>query len=135
MQYHQLQFNAIMKNLKKYYKIKASPEEIYAAITNPFSIELWTGEKAEMSTNAGEEFSMYNGDISGRNLQFEENSKLIQEWYFGDQEAPSVVTITLSADRNATKIELLHTNIPDEAFEDITHGWDESYFAALKEFF
>ncbi len=124
-----------MKNLKKYYKIKASPEDVYAAITNPFSIELWTGEKAEMSTIAGEEFSLFSGDISGRNLQFEENSKLIQEWYFGDQEAPSVVTITLSADRHATKIELLHTNIPDEAFDDICKGWDESYFGALKEFF
>lgn len=124
-----------MKNMKKFYKIKASPEEIYNALTIPFSIELWTGEKAEMSTKAGDEFSLFGGDISGRNLQFEENSKLIQEWYFGEQEEPSIVTITLSEDRSYTKIELLHTNIPDEAFEDMINGWDESYFGALKEFF
>ena len=124
-----------MKNLKKYYKIKATPEEIYNALTIPFSIELWTGEKAEMSTNAGEEFSLFGGDISGRNLQFEKNSKIIQEWYFGEQAEPSVVTITLSEDRAYTNIELLHTNIPNEAFEDMTNGWDESYFGALKEFF
>ena len=119
----------------KFYKIKASPEELYNAMTIPFSIELWTGEKAEMSTRAGDEFSLFAGDISGRNLQFEENSKIIQEWYFGDQKEPSIVTITLSADRAFTKIELLHTNIPDEAFEDMLNGWDESYFGALKEFF
>ena len=88
-----------------------------------------------MSTTAGEEFSMFNGDISGRNLQFEENKKVIQEWYFGEQKEPSVVTITLSPDRYSTKIELLHTNIPDEAFDDICEGWDESYFGGLKEFF
>ncbi len=124
-----------MKNLKKYYKIKASPAEVYAAITNPFSIELWTGEEAMMSTTAGEEFSMYSGDITGRNLQFEPDTKVVQEWYFGEQKAPSVVTITLTPEKYFTKIELLHTNIPDEAFEDITDGWDTSYFGALKEFF
>ncbi len=124
-----------MKNLKKHYKIKATPPEVYAALTNPFSIELWTGEKAVMSINAGDEFSLYNGDITGRNLQFEPDTKIVQEWYFGDQKEPSVVTITLSPEKYFTNIELLHTNIPDEAFEDINQGWDKSYFASLKEFF
>lgn len=124
-----------MKNLKKFYKIKATPPEVYAALTNPFSIELWTGEDAVMSTRAGEEFSLFSGDITGRNLQFEPDSKLIQEWYFGEQPEPSVVTITLTPDKYFTKIELLHTNIPDEAFEDIAEGWDVSYFGPLKEFF
>lgn len=124
-----------MKDLKKYYKIKATPAEVYAALTNPFSIELWTGEKAIMSTTAGEEFSLFGGDIVGRNLQFEPDSKIIQEWYFGDQETPSIVTITLSPEKYLTKIELLHTNIPDDAYEDINQGWDDSYFGSLKEFF
>ena len=124
-----------MKNLKKHYKIKATPSEVYAALTNPFSIELWTGEKAVMSTKAGEEFSLYSGDIAGRNLQFEPDTKIVQEWYFGDQEEPSVVTITLSPEKYFTNIELLHTNIPDETFEEINEGWDDAYFAPLKEFF
>ena len=124
-----------MKNLKKYYKIKATPPEVYAALTNPFSIELWTGETAVMTTKAGDEFSLFGGDIVGRNLQFEPDNKLVQEWFFGDQEEPSVVTMTLHPDKFFTKVELLHTNIPDEAFDDINEGWDESYFASLKEFF
>ncbi len=124
-----------MKNLKKYYKIKATPTEVYAALTKPFSIELWSGEAAIMSTKAGDEFSLFGGDISGRNLQFEPDNKIIQEWYFGDQNEPSVVTLSLFPDKHFTKVELLHTNIPDEAFDDINEGWDESYFGSLKEFF
>lgn len=124
-----------MKNLKKYYKIKASPSEVYAALTNPSSIEIWTGEKAEMSTNAGDNFSLFSGDITGKNLQFETDKRLIQQWDFGDQQEPSIVTITLHPEKHKTSIELLHTNIPDEAFEDINSGWDESYFSPLKEFF
>lgn len=124
-----------MKDLKKYFKIKATPDEVYAALTNPFSIELWTGDTAEMSTVPGEEFSIFGGDINGRNLQFEPGRKIIQEWYFGDQQEPSIVTILLEPDKYFTRITLHHTNIPDEAWEDISEGWDDSYFGMLKEFF
>jgi hypothetical protein len=32
-------------------------------------------------------------------------------------------------------MEVRHTNIPDEAFDDITEGWSQSYVASLEEFF
>lgn len=124
-----------MKELRKYFRIKGSPEEVYAALVNPFSITLWTGEDAEMKEEAGTEFSLFGGDISGRNLEFVKDHKIIQEWYFGEQEAQSIVTITLRPDRHYTKIELHHTNIPEEAYEDMVLGWEEYYFGGLKEFF
>jgi activator of HSP90 ATPase len=124
-----------MQELRKYYKIKGSPEEVYAALVNPFSISLWTGAHAEMSEEEGSEFSLFDGDIAGRNLAFEKSQKIVQEWYFGEQEEASIVTITLRPERLFTKIELHHTNIPDEAFEDMINGWDHFYFGALKEFF
>lgn len=124
-----------MKELRKYYRIKGTPNEIYAVLTNPFSITLWTGGEAKMEEKPGTEFSLFDGDIEGMNLDFEKDSKIVQEWYFGNQEDKSIVTITLRADRIYTKIELHHTNIPDEAHEDIAYGWDKYYFGGLKEFF
>ena len=124
-----------MKDLHKYYRIKGAPEEIYAALTNPFSITLWTGGKAEMTEEPGSDFSLFDGDIEGKNLEFEKDSRIVQEWYFGDQKEKSIVTISLRPDRHFTKIELHHTNIPDEAFEEMTYGWDIYYFGGLKEFF
>ena len=124
-----------MKELRKYYRIKGTPEEIYAALTNPFAIALWTGAKAEMKEEPGSPFSLFDEDIEGINISFEKNSKIVQEWFFGEQEDKSIVTITLRPDRHYTKIELHHTNIPNEAYEDMTHGWDDYYFGGLKEFF
>lgn len=124
-----------MNELRKYYRIKGSPEEVYAALVNPFSITLWTGSDAMMEEKEGTEFSLFDGDISGRNISFEKNSRIVQEWYFGEQEHQSIVTITLRPDRHYTKIELHHTNIPEEAYEDMAHGWDTYYFGGLKEFF
>jgi len=88
-----------------------------------------------MSEEPGTLFSLYDGDIEGLNLEFEKDHKIVQEWFFGDQEEKSIVTITLRPDRNFTRIELLHTNIPEEAFEDMEYGWDAYYFGGLKEFF
>lgn len=124
-----------MKEFKKYYLIPAEPEEVYAALTNPATIQLWSGEKADMSTEPGSEFELFDGDISGKNLEFEASQKIVQQWYFGEQEEPSIVTIKLHPHKKGTSAELKHTNIPDEAFEDITEGWDDYYFGAIISFY
>ncbi len=124
-----------MKDFKKYYIISASPEEIYAALTNPATLELWTGEAAEMSTEPGSEFSLWEGSIVGKNLEFEKNKKIVQQWYFGDETDESIVTIILHEHKQGASVELRHTNIPDEAYESIADGWTSSYFQALGEFY
>jgi len=124
-----------MKELRRYYRIKGTPEEIYAALINPFAISLWTGAEAKMKEEPGSEFSLFDGDIEGINIAFEQNHKIVQEWFFGDEEEKSIVTITLRPDRHFTRIELHHSNIPEEAYEDMSHGWDTYYFGGLKDFF
>jgi len=124
-----------MKDFKKYYTLPASPEEVYLALTNPNTINLWTGEEAEMSTEPGSEFSLWEGSISGKNLEFEEGKKIVQEWYFGDQAESSIVTIKLHPHKDGTSVELRHTNIPDSDFEDIVEGWDDAYFGSLSDFY
>mgnify|MGYP001827104954 CR=1 FL=1 len=124
-----------MKDYKKYFIIPAPPEDLYLALTNPFTIQLWTGEKAEMSTEPGSEFSLWDGSIMGRNIEFEENKKIVQQWYFGAQEEPSIVTIKLHPDNKGTSVELRHTNIPDAEYDDFSSGWNTEYFGSLHEFY
>ena len=124
-----------MKDFKKYYSVSATPEEIYLALTNPITIQLWTGEVAEMSTEPGSEFSMWDGSISGKNLEFIENKKIVQQWYFGDQPEASIVTIILHPDKQETSVELRHTNIPDDDYTDIVDGWNEAYWGSIIDFF
>jgi len=114
--------------------IKESPEIIFSAITNPVTLELWTGYPAVMQPIENTEFSLWEGDITGRNLKVEMNRKLVQEWYFEGQDSPSLVSITLHGEKGKTRIELTHTNIPDEAFDNISNGWKEYYFSPLKKF-
>ncbi len=124
-----------MKDFKKYFIIPAPPADVYLALTLPATIQLWTGEEAEMSTEPGSDFSLWEGSITGKNLSFEEGKKIVQEWYFGEQEEKSIVTIILHPHKQGTSAELNHTNIPDEAYEDIVEGWRDNYFGLLISFY
>jgi activator of HSP90 ATPase len=124
-----------MPQYKKYYIVPVEPEILYAALTNEYTIQLWTGDLAEMSTEVGSEFSLWDGSIVGKNLAFEPNKLIQQEWYFGDQIDKSIVTIKLHTHPKGTSVELLHTNIPEQDFEDMCAGWDDSYFGALQDFY
>jgi len=124
-----------MKEFKKYYLLPAAPEEVYVALTNPITLEIWTGEKAEMSTAPGSEFSLWDGSIVGKNLEFEENRKLVQHWYFEGEPEDSIVTIKLHPHKQGTSMEVKQTNIPDEAYDELVEGWNDAYAGALLSFF
>ena len=124
-----------MKDYKKYYIIDAPPEDVYNALTNEATIRLWSGEEAVMPLEPGAEFSLWDGSIVGRNIEFITGKKIVQEWYFGEQELPSIVTIVLHAAKSGTSAELRHTNIPDADFDNITDGWNENYFGSLIDFY
>jgi len=124
-----------MRDYKKYYILKATPEEVFAALTFPPTIKLWSGENAVMSVEPGSEFSLWEGSITGTNLEFETGRKIVQKWDFEGSTDDSIVTIILHPHQQGTSVELRHVNIPDEAYENITEGWDEAYFGALMAFY
>ncbi|MBW6497462.1 MAG: SRPBCC domain-containing protein [Bacteroidales bacterium] len=123
------------KSIKLYRKIKGTPEEVYRALTNPFTIELWSGEPAVMSLEPDSEFSLLNGEITGRNIEFETNKRLKQQWFFEGEEEESVVTIKLYEEKGGTQLHVVHDGIPDEAYENMLQGWKEFYLDALQDFF
>ena len=124
-----------MKTFQKTFKINAEPSDVYSALTNPFTIEIWSGYPAIMSEEPGSEFSLWEGDITGRNLEFIKDRKIVQEWYFGEQTDKSIVTISIQSDKEDSQVTVEHTNISDKDFADIAEGWREYYIGAIVNFF
>lgn len=124
-----------MKNFKKYILLPAPPEEVYLALTKAQSIQLWTGAEVEFVEKEGTEFSFWEGDIVGKNIIFEPNKKIVQQWYFGEENEPSIVTIKLHEDKKGTSLEFLQTNVPDADFDDFTAGIEEYFLGGLIDFF
>ena len=124
-----------MKTYKKYTFLPVPPEEVYLALTKAQSIQLWTGAEVEFTEEAGTEFSLLEGDIVGKNLEFETNKKIVQQWYFGEENEPSIVTIKLHPDQKGTSLEYVQTNIPEEDYDTFTEGIKEFYLGGLIDFF
>lgn len=124
-----------MKNYKKYIALPAPPEEVYLALTKPQSIQLWTGAEVVFTEEPATEFSYWDGDIVGKNISFEPNKKIVQQWYFGEEGEPSIVTIKLHEDKKGTSLEYVQTNIPDEDFTEFTQGIEAYFLGGLIDFF
>lgn len=125
-----------MPDYKKYFIVPASPSDIYIALTNEATAHLWTGDKVSIDARIDGEFSFWDDAIVGRFLELEPNKKIVQEWYFGDEEEEmSIVTIKLHEHKKGTSVEVVHTNIPDEAYEDMVEGWEDPFMASLIDFY
>jgi uncharacterized protein YndB with AHSA1/START domain len=124
-----------MKTVTQRHFINATPEEVYMALTNPLTIELWSGYPADMQPVEGTEFALFEGDILGQNITLVPNQKVVQEWYFGDNPEKSIVTILLKAGDGGTHVDLEHTNIPDSDAENMEEGWNSYYWGAIKKYF
>lgn len=124
-----------MADYKEYFIVPAEPSLVYRALTTETTIRLWTGDEATMNAEAGTEFSLWDGAIVGKNLHFEEDRKIEQQWYFGEEGTPSIVTIKLHPHKQGTSLEIRHSNIPDEAYDEIVDGWRNEYTASLIDFY
>jgi activator of HSP90 ATPase len=126
-----------VKDFKKYYIIPAPPEDVYLALTIEATIMLWTSDQATFVAEPNTEFSLWDGSIVGKNLEFEPNKKIVQQWFFGEEEteSPSIVTLKLHEHNQGTSLEVRHTNIPDDVFDDIADGWTYEYAASLIDFY
>ncbi len=124
-----------MKDFKKYYIIPAPPDQVFLALTNEATFQLWSGDQADIQAEPGGEFSLWDGSIVGKFLELEPPNKIVQQWYFGDQAEESIVTIKLHPHAQGTSAELRHTNIPDAEYQDIVDGWNDVYFSSLIEFY
>jgi activator of HSP90 ATPase len=81
----------------------------------------------------GTEFTLWDGDIHGKNIKVVPNKKLVQEWFSGDWEKSSIVTFTLIKKGNKTELNLLHEDVPNEEIKDISDGWKTYYLGPLKQ--
>lgn len=122
-----------MTTLKKTYYIDAPIKRVWEALTDELTIDNWGGGPAQMDDQVGTQFKLWDGDIHGRNVQVEPEELLVQEWFSGDWQEPSIVSMNLSEDMDGVvEIELIQENIPDADFDDIEQQWDDTFFGAIK---
>ena len=124
-----------VKTIKKNYTIHASIDKVWKSLVDQDEIEKWGGGPATMSDRPGKLFKLWGGDVFGKNIDVQHFKTLVQQWYGGEWDMPSIVTFSLQKQGdNKTIVDLVHEDVPDREAKDIDSGWDEYYMTPLKKY-
>jgi activator of HSP90 ATPase len=117
--------------------LKAAPQRLYETLLSSKQFTAFTGLPAEIDPKAGGVFSMFSGQIVGRNVELVPGQRIVQAWRptHWDAGVYSMVKFDLKPRGSETTVILDHTGFPEGEFESLSSGWQEHYWEPLKKFF
>jgi activator of HSP90 ATPase len=123
------------KTIRQSVTFKSRPHEVYEALMDEKKHAAFTGGKAKVSRKVRGKFSLWGGDIEGKNLELVQDKKIVQSWRYSDWEngVYSTATFVLEEIDKGTHLTFTQTNVPDEHFEEIKQGWKDYYWKPMKE--
>ncbi len=123
------------KTIRQTATFKASAHDIYEALMDQKKHAKFTGGEAKINRKVGGEFSISDGEISGKNLELVPDKKIVQSWRYSDWKAGEYSTATFSLEEKdgKTRLTFTQTDVPNEHYEDIKQGWKDYYWGPMKE--
>jgi len=123
------------KAIKQTVTIKATPHAIYEALMDEKKHAVFTGGEAKISRKTNGKFTIYGGDIEGKNLELVPDRKIVQSWRYSDwtEGHYSKATFSLEPTEKGTRLTFTQTDVPDDKYEDIKQGWKDYYWGPMKE--
>ena len=111
--------------------IDASPETVFALLTDPQEYVRWKGKVADLDARAGGRFhvSFPDSAVSGEYLEVVPNRRVIFTWGWEGPNAAlgpggSTVQIDLEPRGTGTRLRLWHRGLPATELASHTAGWD-----------
>ena len=116
--------------------LKSSPQRIYAILLDAKRFAACTGQPAEIDPKAGGAFSLFAGQIVGRNVELVSNRRIVQAWRPSHWSPGiySIVEFELKPQASETVVSLDHKGFPVGDFDHLEWGWHAHYWEPLKKF-
>lgn len=116
--------------------IEAPAAEIYASWLDSVGHAAMTGAAAEVDGNIGGRFSAWDGYIEGTTTALDPGKRIVQTWRtteFPEGAPDSNLEILFEDAAGGTNVTLVQTNIPKGQGKKYKQGWEEFYFAPMRE--
>ncbi len=127
------------KTIEQEILIKSTPHELYEVFMDSKKHSKLTESKAKVSREVGGSFSVYEGALSGKNVELIQDKKIVQTWRGNGENWSkgyySTITLILEPVESGTLIKFTHIDIPEGAYESVKEGWIAYYWDPLKEMF
>jgi len=123
------------KIIRQTLTLKAAPHAVYEALMDEKKHAAFTGGEAKISRKIGGRFTIYGGEIEGKNLELVPDQKIVQSWRYNDWPKGhySTATFSLEPTTKGTRLTFTQTDVPNDKYEDIQQGWKDYYWAPMKE--
>jgi activator of HSP90 ATPase len=116
--------------------MKVGPQRIYEVLLDAKQFAAFTGLPAEIDSKVGGAFSLFKGQIEGRNVELIPAQRIVQAWRpsHWDTGIYSIVRFELKPQSEGTTIVLDHAGFPEGDFDHLAWGWHAHYWEPLKKF-
>jgi uncharacterized protein YndB with AHSA1/START domain len=109
--------------------VEAPPERVFDYFTQPEKMLRWMGDWAALTPEPDGEFSVDVGGVAvrGRYLELDPPKRLLISWgHEGSDRLPpgsSRLEIVLTPDARGTRVEIVHSGLPDPESVEHRRGW------------
>ncbi|MBX3163905.1 MAG: SRPBCC domain-containing protein [Bacteroidetes bacterium] len=127
-----------MEKIKISVKLHCTAKEVFSGWLNDAVHSEFTGSQATTSPSEGGTFSVWDGYITGTNVEIFPYKKIIQKWRttdFAPEDEDSLVDMFFTYKDDCTLITITHSNLPEGQSEQYKKMWKENYFARMKKYF
>jgi activator of HSP90 ATPase len=111
-----------------------SSRELFAIFMDPKKHSLiLNGSMVKFSPEEGKEFSLLNGNVSGKNLKIVPNRMIVQSWrgnVWNDDDLDSILILLFSDIAGGCRVRLVHACTPTQ-FEEL---WEEIYWKPIRKY-
>jgi len=117
---------------------EASPHDVYEALMDSRKHAKFTGGKAVVSRKIGGKIDIYDGYITGENVELVPDKKIVQLWRpeEGDcwpSDHFSKATFALKAEKRGTRLTFTQSGVPVECGDRFDIGWSEHYWEPMRQ--
>lgn len=110
-----------------------TPAQVFKTLTDGDEFAKMTGAPADIDAQAGGEFSCFGGKISGRFIEINDETQIVQAWRVDGWEPGvySVARFSFVTDGSNTRVTLEQDGHPREAESHLEEGWPKMYWEPL----
>jgi uncharacterized protein YndB with AHSA1/START domain len=113
------------------------PDKVFDMYLNPKTHAEITGGPVTIGPKAGAKFRAFDGMLTGTILQVIPKRLIVQSWRgskWKKSDIDSTLILSFWPERRGTRVELIHVNVPEHDFADISNGWEIYYFKPWREY-
>jgi activator of HSP90 ATPase len=128
------------RSIKESIILPCTPEKAFEAWMDSEKHGEMIEGNAKIENHVGEEFSIWDGAITGKTLELNpEKLQIVQEWRYEyddwPKDSPSKIILEfLPHNKTGCKLQFSQTEIPSKYVEEIEKGWKEYYWEPMKKY-